>query len=136
MYLSNNQDFDIEIEPTLFSCVLINPERDSLPLCSCDFRMGLYRQSLHRHPIRAPTTSCLGCLGWFFESVIGANSWFRVLYREGGWVLVRVVTLHYPSGCSQLFIVAEFQLILVQDPTPWRSGQQPYHLVLKPSLPR
>jgi hypothetical protein len=63
--------FDNEIEPPLFSCVLTRPESDSLPLCSCDFPVGLHRRPLHRHPICAPGTLCSGCVCWFFESVIG-----------------------------------------------------------------
>jgi hypothetical protein len=55
----------------LFSCVLTRSESDSLPLCSCDFPVGLHRRLLHWHPIRAPDTSCSSCVGWLFESVIG-----------------------------------------------------------------
>jgi hypothetical protein len=43
----------------------------SLPLCSCDFPVALHQRPLHLHPICAPGTSCSGCVGWFFETVIG-----------------------------------------------------------------
>jgi hypothetical protein len=42
-----------------------------------------------------------------------ANPWFRLPYRDGGWLLVRVARLHYLSGCSQLFILADFQLVIL-----------------------
>jgi hypothetical protein len=60
-----------EIEPLLFSSVLTRSESNSLPLCSCDLLVGLHRRPLHQHPIRALGTLCSGCVGWFFESVIG-----------------------------------------------------------------
>jgi hypothetical protein len=42
-YLWNNQDFWEWNRTPLFSCVLTNPESDSLPLCSCDFPVGLHQ---------------------------------------------------------------------------------------------
>jgi hypothetical protein len=86
--------FDNEIEPPLFSCVLTRLESDSLPLCSCDFPVGLHRRPLHRHPICAPGTSCSCCIGWFFESVIG-----RIL--DSGYRIETVVGfLCVSSGCT------------------------------------
>jgi hypothetical protein len=38
---------------------------------SCDFLVGLHRRPLHRQPIHAPSNSCSGCVGWFFECGIG-----------------------------------------------------------------
>ena len=85
------QDFDNEIEPLLFSCVLTNSESDLYPFalviriteaaassapnpCSCYFDCRLRRLVLWE-------------CDW-------ANPWFRLPYGDGGWLLVRVVRLH------------------------------------------
>jgi hypothetical protein len=77
-------DFDIEKLAPLFSYLLTKLESDlypfalvislrdyRLPLCSCDFLAGLQKRPLHRLPIGAPGPLIPGCVGWFFESVVG-----------------------------------------------------------------
>ena len=87
------QDFDNEIEPLLFSYVLTNSERDLYPFALVD-PLGLQKRPLHRHPIRAPATSSAGCVGWFFESVIG-----RIL-GSGCRIEMVVGSLFVSSGCT------------------------------------
>jgi len=80
--------------------------------------LGLRKRPLHRHPIRAPATSSAGCVGWFFESVIG-----RIL-ASGCRIETVVGSLCVSSGCTsypaaQLVTLAEISAsYLVQDPMP------------------
>jgi len=96
----NNQDFDNEIEPLLFSCVLTNSESDLYPFALVD-PLGLQKRPLHRHPIRAPATSSAGCVGWFFESVIGRilGSGCRIEMVVGSLCVSSGCT-SYPAACS------------------------------------
>ena len=87
------QDFDNEIEPLLFSYVLTNSERDLYPFALVD-PLGLQKRPLHRHLIRAPSTLCAGCIGCFFESVIG-----RIL-GLGCHIETVVGSLCVSSGCT------------------------------------
>jgi hypothetical protein len=50
--------------------MLTNSESDLYPFALV-VPLGLQKCPLHRHPIRALATSSAGCVGWFFESVIG-----------------------------------------------------------------
>jgi hypothetical protein len=113
MYLWNNQDFDIEIEHPLFSSVLTNPENDSLPLCSCDFPVGLHRRPLHQQPICAPGTSCSSCVGWFFENVIGRilDSGCRI-ETVVGFLCVLSGCTTYPTASSYLSWMI-YQLVIL-----------------------
>jgi hypothetical protein len=72
----------------------------SLPLCSCDFLCGIYRsggfirsQLVLLLPSRFPRL-IVGCVGWFFESVVG-----RIL--DSGCRLKTVVGFEfYLPGCT------------------------------------
>jgi hypothetical protein len=65
------------------------------PLC-CIFFLRLYTRLLHRLPISAPGPCILGCVGWFFESVV---RWIIDL----GCRLKTVVGLEFYSlGCTSL----------------------------------
>ena len=50
-----NQDFDNEIEPLMFSCVLTNSESDLYPFALVISFVGLQKRRLHPLPIGAPT---------------------------------------------------------------------------------
>ena len=89
----NNQDFDNEIEPLLFSCVLTNSESDLYPFALV-ISLGITEAAASSAPIRAPATSCAGCIGWFFESVIG-----RIL-GSGCCIETVVGSLCVSSGCT------------------------------------
>ena len=96
----NDEDFDNEIEPLLFNCVLTNSESDLYPFALV-IPLGLQKQPLHRHPIRAPATSCAGYVGWFFESVIGRilGSGCRIETVVGSLCVSSGCT-SYPASCS------------------------------------
>ena len=118
-----NQDFDNEIEPLLFSCVLTNSESDLYPfalvisLGITEAATSLASNLCSCYPIHAPATSCAGCVGWFFESVIG-----RIL-GSGCRIETVVGSLCVSSGCTsypaaQLVTLAKISAsYLVQDPT-------------------
>jgi hypothetical protein len=91
---SNGRLLIIENQNPLFSWVLTNLREISTPLLLCFPSRRLQKRPRHRHPIRALGLSCPGCVGWFFESVIGRILGSGCRRRDGGWLLVRVVRLH------------------------------------------
>ena len=87
------QDFDNEIEPLLFSCVLTNSESDLYPFALVIF-LGITEAAASSAP--KPCSCYFVCrlhrlVLWECD---WANPWFRLPYRDGGWLLVRVVRLH------------------------------------------
>ena len=95
-----NKDFDNEIEPLLFSCVLTNLESDLYPFALV-ILLGLQKRPLHQHSIRAPATLSAGCVSWFFEIVIGRilGSGCRIETVVGSLCVSSSCT-SYPTTCS------------------------------------
>jgi hypothetical protein len=75
-------------------CANKNQREISTPLLLCLPLRRLQKRPRHRHPIRAPGPLIPGCVGWFLWECGWANPWFKLPYRDGGWLLVRVVRLH------------------------------------------
>ena len=68
--------------------MLINSKSDLYPF-ALTISFGIIEAAASSHPIRAPTISSAGCVGWFFESVIGRiiGSGCRIeKRRRGAWV--------------------------------------------------
>ena len=91
--LEMKEDFDNEIEPLLFSCVLTNSESDLYPFALV-ISLGIIEAAASSAP--NPCSCYFMCklrrlVLWECD---WANPWFRLPYRDGGWLLVRVIRLH------------------------------------------
>ena len=84
----------IKIQNLLFSCVLTKPERDLYP-----FALVFSFAEITEAAASSAPNPC----SWSIDSRLRrlvlwecgwANPWFRLPYRDGGWLLVRVVRLH------------------------------------------
>ena len=84
----------LRIQTTLFSCVLTNSERDLYPFALVFSFAEITEAAASSAPNPCSWSSSSGCVGWFFESVVG-----RIL-GSGCRIETVVGSLCVSSGCT------------------------------------
>ena len=111
------------IQTTLFSYVLTNSERDLYPFALVFSFAEITEAAASSAPNPCSWSSSSGCVGWFFESVVG-----QILGSDCRIETV-VGSLCVSSGCTSYPRCLQ-QVIgwsSASYPTSWRSGQRPHH---------